>query len=182
MIQKLTRLWVAVMLAACGGIPGALLETVTPEPTAIPADLPSPTPFTCPVTRPPEPRFTPPPSYPKYPAAGEFWYGTDALWTAVPGNGVWSGLPHNPEGYTQKVFWWREGYSWTDEPEPQLIVTGQRLDEPAPPLNVSRTTNAFAPDIGSAMLVGVNFPTLGCWEIAGRYADAELSFVIEVKP
>jgi len=95
---------------------------------------------------------------------------------------VWSALPHNPEGYTQKVFWWRQGYSWKDEPEPQLSVTGRRLDTPAPPLNVSKATNAFAEDIQSAMLVGVDFPTLGCWEITGRIEGNELSFVVWVAP
>lgn len=147
--------------------------------TAFPQDPPS----VCPVTRPPDPPFTPPQPYsPDGPFPSQFWYGTDALWTAIPRDGVWSALPHNPEGYTQKVFWWRNGYSWTEEPEPQLSVTGRRLDMPAPPLNVSRATNAFAADIGSAMLVGVDFPTLGCWEITGHYADTELSFVVWVAP
>jgi hypothetical protein len=91
-------------------------------------------------------------------------------------------LPHNPEGYTQKVFWWREGYFWRDEPEPELYVTGRRLDASAPPLKVSRATNAFASDIGSAMLVGVDFPTLGCWEIIGSYGGHQLSFVVWVAP
>src|SRR6266542_1441791 len=63
--------------------------------------MPNTPPKTCPVTRPPDPLFTPPPPYSRYaPAAEEFWYGTDALWTAVPKTGVWSWLPHNPEGYT----------------------------------------------------------------------------------
>lgn len=199
MKNRLNLLWIATLLiTACSGTPGALIETATPAPTPFPTEAPSPTPDSsvmskgaldaCPVTRPPDPRFTPPSPYSKYPSAGEFWYGTPSLWTAVPGDGVWYALPHNPEGYTQKVFWWREGYSWTDEPEPQLTVTGRRLDagEPsvreAQPLNVSKATNAFASDIGSAMLVGVDFPTLGCWEITGSYADADLSFVIEVAP
>ena len=32
------------------------------------------------------------------------------------------------------------------------------------------------------MLVGVDFPTLGCWKITGKYAyaDVELSFVVWV--
>ena len=136
----------------------------------------------CPVTRPPEVRFIPPGPYSEWPALGYAWYGTDALWTAIPNNGEWAGLPHNPPGYTQKVFWWREGYFWTDEPEPKLTVTGRRLDAPAPPLVVSKATNAFAADIQSAMLVGVDFPTLGCWEISGVYADAKLDFVVWVAP
>ncbi|HEY0604717.1 MAG TPA: hypothetical protein VGD58_17495, partial [Herpetosiphonaceae bacterium] len=110
------------------------------------------------------------------------WYGTEQLWTTIPKNGVWDGLPHNPEGYTQKVLWWREGYVWTEEPQPALTMTGRRLDAPAPELNVSRATNAYADDIKSAMLVGVDFPSLGCWEIRGTYADQTLSFVVWVAP
>jgi hypothetical protein len=91
-------------------------------------------------------------------------------------------LPHNPEDYTQKVFWWRQGYVWNEEPEPALIVTGERLDASVPLLNVSRATNHFASDIGSAMLVGVHFPTAGCWKITGQYKKAELSFVVWVAP
>jgi hypothetical protein len=140
-------------------------------------------PETCPITRTPDVPFTPPAPYSRdAPGGAAFWYGTDALWTTVPKTGVWSQLPHNSAGYTQKVLWWRKGYSWTAEPQPQLIVTGRQLDASAPPLNVSRATNAFAEDIQSAMLVGVDFPTLGCWEITGQYAGTELSFVVWVAP
>jgi hypothetical protein len=137
----------------------------------------------CPVTQPPEPPFTPPPpNAPTAPWAGEFWYGTNLLWTRVPTSGMWYGLPHNPDGQTQKVFWWRQGYIWKEDPTPALTVTGRRLDAPAPPLSASEATNAYAEDIQSAMLVGVDFPTPGCWEITGKVADAELSFVIWVAP
>jgi asparagine N-glycosylation enzyme membrane subunit Stt3 len=78
------------------------------------------------------------------------------------------------------VFWWRDGYVWTEEPEPALSVTAERLDAPAPVLHGSKATNAYASDIGSAMLVGVDFPTLGCWKITGKYKEAELSFVVWV--
>jgi hypothetical protein len=113
---------------------------------------------------------------------GEFWYGFNSLWTAVRENGTWQALPHNPEGYTQKVFWWRDGYVWTEEPEPRLIVTAERLDAPAPLVHASKATNAYASDIGSSMLVGIDLPTLGCWKITGKYRDAELSFVVWVAP
>ena len=139
-------------------------------------------PDTCPVTKPPDPPFTPPQPYSASAPGTDFWFGTDSLWTAIPQDGVWNALPHNPEGYTQKVFWWRKGYSWTAEPEPQLTVIGRRLDTSAPPLLVSKATNACAEDIQSAMLVGVDFPTLGCWEITGQYAEDEVSFVVWVAP
>jgi hypothetical protein len=146
-------------------------ETVSKD---LPAD--------CPLTIPQDPLFTPPSPYSDLGIKEEFWYGSNSLWTAVPQNGIWADLPHNPEGYTQKVFWWREGYVWNEEPEPALTVTGERLDAPAPPFNVSRATNAYASDIGSAMLVGVDFPTLGCWKLTGQYKNTELSFVVWVAP
>lgn len=149
----------------------ATLEVVSHDP-----------PVNCPITTPQNPPFVPPAPYDLMGYEGEFWYGSNSLWTAVRKSGVWEALPHNPEGYTQKVFWWRDGYVWTEEPEPELIVTGERLDAPAPPLIASEATNAYASDIGSAMLVGVDMPTLGCWKITGEYADAEVSFVVWVAP
>ncbi len=140
-------------------------------------------PATCPVTRRPEPPFVPPSPYsPGAPFTSEFWYGSEALWTSLNADGTWRGLPYQAGGYTQKVFWWRKGYFWTDEPEPQLSVTGRRLDASAPPLRASKATNAFAQDIQSAMLVGVDVPTFGCWEITGRYGGHELSFTVWVAP
>jgi hypothetical protein len=139
-------------------------------------------PADCPITVPQDPPFTPPAPYDALGFKGEFWFGSNSLWTAVRENGLWADLPHNPEGYTQKVFWWREGYSVSAEPEPNLTVTGERLDAKAPPLVASKATNASAGDIGSAMLVGVDLPTLGCWKISGKYNDAELSFVVWVAP
>jgi hypothetical protein len=136
-------------------------------------------PAACPVTQLPDPPFTPPKPY-GAPLEGEFWFGSPALWTSLPVDGAWRDLPLSRSGYTQKLAWWREGYDWQAEPEPDLIVTGRRLDGEAPPLAASKATNAFAEDIGSAMLVGVDIPAAGCWEITGRYGEQELSFIIQV--
>jgi hypothetical protein len=157
-------------------------EKVTPIAFAALEIVPHDSPTNCPITVTQNPLFTPPSPYDSMGFKGEFWYGSNLLWTAVRESGVWEALPHNPEGYTQKVFWWRDGYVWTEEPEPDLIVTGERLDASAPPLKASKATNASASDIGSAMLVGVDLPTLGCWKITGKYADAEVSFVVWVAP
>lgn len=152
---------------------------ITSEPSETVLHAP---PASCPLTIPQDPPFTPPSPYDSMGFEAEFWYGSDALWTAVRQNGIWEALPQNPEGYTQKVFWWRDRYVWTEEPEPDLTVTGERLDASAPPLHASEATNASASDIGSAMLVGVDLPTLGCWKITGKYGEAELSFVVWVAP
>lgn len=176
-------------LTGCAGIAFAQANEVLPtsapektEPTAIPEVVSHNPPASCSVTVPQGPTFTPPAPYDALGFDGYFWFGSNSLWMSIPQDGVWAGLPHNSEGYTQKVFWWRDGYVWNEEPEPNLVVTGERLDAKAPPLNVSRATNAYASDIGSAMLVGVDFPTLGCWKITGKYADAKLSFVVWVAP
>jgi hypothetical protein len=158
------------------------LENATLVEAATSEVVPHNPPANCPVTVPQSPPFVPPAPYDSLGDDGEFWYGSDSLWTAVRENGIWEALPHNPGGYTQKVFWWRDGYVWTKEPEPELTVTGERLDVTAPPLHASKATNASASDIGSAMLVGVDMPTLGCWKITGKYKDAELSFVVWVAP
>lgn len=155
--------------------------TSVPATNSAPA-MPAMPPASCPVTLPLAPPFTPPPPYPaQAPFKGHCWYGTASLWTMAPVNGVWS-LLHTDTGYTEKVFWWRKGYSVTEEPFPDLSVTGRRLDAPPPPLSASYATNAFAGDIKSAMLVGVDFPTFGCWEITGQYKGTDLSFVVWVAP
>ena len=155
------------------------IETATPE-----VVLHNPR-ASCPISLAPRPKFVPPSipfvsplsSFPN-----QFWLGSAHLWTAIPTDAIWYALPHNPEGYTQKIFWWSDLFSLKDEPEPELAVTGQRLDAEAPSLNVSKPTNAYGGDIGEAMLTGVDFPTLGCWKITGQYKGTELSFVIWVAP
>lgn len=193
----LSRLVLTLLLLGCASRANAQSHGFKTSENAAQADVPeksNPTdsakseivlkdhPADCPLTVPQDPLFTPPSPYSALGFEGEFWYGSNSLWTAVPKNGVWFGLPHNPEGYTQKVFWWCEGYIWTEELEPALTISGERLDAAAPPLNASKATNAYASDIGSAMLVGVDFPTPGCWKVTGQYKTSELSFVVWVAP
>ena len=176
-------------VTSCAGTAIAQSNEVPPtnalvkvESTATPEVVSRDQPGSCPVTVPQDPPFVPPAPYDALGFEGYFWFGSNSLWTSLPKDGVWAGLPYNPGGYTQKVFWWREGYVWDEEPEPNLVVTGERLDAKAPAFKVLQGTNAYASDIGSAMLAGVDFPTLGCWKITGKYEDAELSFVVCVAP
>lgn len=164
--------------AAAADAPAGASDAVSNRPLVAPGGSRE----ACPVTA-SDSAFAPPSPYPATaPYAGEFWYGADALWTMLSVDGTWRALPHSDTGYTQKVFWWRDGYDWQTEPEPELTVTGRRLDDSAPPLVASPATNAYHPDFDSAMLVGVEIPTSGCWEIAGRVEDSELSFVVWVEP
>ena len=180
----------ASLLTACAGVATAQTNDVssTGSPlkaeTTVASEVSQDPPQDCPLTTPPNPPFIPPSPYDTLNSFKDyFWFGSSSLWTVLPQNGVWNGLPFSPSaGYTQKVLWWRDGYVWTDEPEPNLIVSGERLDASATPLRASKATNAYASDIGSAMMVGVEIPTMGCWKITGQYNGTELSFVIWVAP
>jgi len=141
-------------------------------------------PDTCPVTKPYQSSlFVPPSPYPAKASAGDFWFGSDRLWTALPVNGSWRRLPHytpSDPTFRQKLAFYREGYDWHTEPQPRLKVTGKRLDSPAPPLLSDQANNGWVKPEQTAMVTGINFPTLGCWEITGHYQDDELTFVVWV--
>ena len=110
-----------------------------------------------------------------------FWYGTPALWTNLPSDGIWQGLPQDNGGYVQKAVFWREGFVALDEPNPALTVSGRRLDASAPTFSFFDATHGWD-KTGNFMLVGINIPTGGCWEITAEYQDVQLSYVILVSP
>ncbi len=190
-MQSIPRLLVITLFAlspvACAPLsvqeaPAAQAAQARAAPTAA-RTVATGEPNRCPVTQLPQPAFVPPPPYAAQPPGGQdFWYGSNALWTALPFNGTWRGLPFNEGGYAQKLFWQREGYDGQTEQQPDLVVTGRRLDEMAPSLiTPPKATNGHHPDWGWFMLVGVRIPTLGCWEITGHYRGQQLSFVVQVE-
>jgi hypothetical protein len=66
--------------------------------------------------------------------------------------------------------------------ESNLTVVGRRLDRDDRPAVVSRPTNAGSfSDDEWVMLVSVEFPSAGCWQVTGRYLGQELAFVVEVR-
>ena len=141
-------------------------------------------PKTCPITKPPALPFIPPSPYPAKTGPDHFWFGTEELWVNLPKDGTWRGLSHyrpTDSAFRQKLMWWRKGYDWHEEPQPKLKVTGKRLDSPAPPL-VADEAHAGGRDLHHPfMMVGIDIPTLGCWEITGHYEDTDLNFVILVE-
>lgn len=138
----------------------------------------------CPVSRPVEPVFIPPhPHQAEPPIKSEFWYGSPSLWTLLPLDGTWDSLLYDDKlGYTQKILFWRAGYDPAKEPQPDLRLSGVRLDGKSETFTTSEATHAMGSDIGSAMLVGVDIPTSGCWQITAIYGDEELRFTVRVEP
>lgn len=185
MLRNYLWLFIVGCLALVSCAPSVATQkpaTPTLSPNATP--LTNTPPSTCPITRPPDVPFAPPAPYPARPPdryAGQFWYGSPELWTMLGTDGTWSALPRGADGYSQKVFWWREGYSADAEATPALTVSGERLDAATPPFEAKGATNASA-DFGQAMLIGINIPTDGCWKITGHYHGHDLSFVVWVAP
>ncbi len=149
-----------------------------------------PVPSSCPVTKPAN-RFIPPAPYSAKPSLGHFWFGSDKLWTALPLTGTWSGLPHYTPAdptYRQKLPFWRQGFDPHNQPRPNLTVTGRRIDGPAQPLQTDGKGNGSWTKDDQFMMMGINFPTFGCWEIKSHYETNEpnesdqLTFVIWVAP
>lgn len=97
----------------------------------------------------------------------------------LPTDGVWRGM--GPEhDYGDKLFWWSFGF--TPGSEANLRVTANRLDDESQAASISGPGNAYADSLGGwAMLVGVEFPSAGCWQITGEYLGQKLSFVVEVR-
>ena len=115
-------------------------------------------------------------------SANRFWYGSEALAVLLDRSGTWQGMGPK-RNYRNKLFWWRQGYIGATEQRPELIVSGRKLDFEAAPANVSRATNAYHRDFGGwAMLVMVEFPASGCWEVTGQYKGQTASFVVDVRP
>jgi hypothetical protein len=99
-------------------------------------------PASCVLTPRPMREFVPPVDYrPERLPEGFFFIGSERLWTVIREPMVWQWRPHGPGhelDLTEKVFWYRVGYSWRKEPVPKLRVTGRRLDGPLPPLRLRR--------------------------------------------
>lgn len=135
----------------------------------------------CPITVPDRP-FVAGSPFPAEPPSlyGSVWYGTDDLWTMLhPAGEQWE-LPRTGKSLGQKTFWWSRKFGASgSEEQPRITVTGKRLDGPGAFVAGNPGTNAVA-DFGKAMLVGIEIPTAGCWEIRAEYKGSELVYVVRV--
>ena len=114
----------------------------------------------CPVTRPAD--GVPPgePATASYHQEGEFWVSLSSDGVIEVGG---------PE-HGAKVIWWRP----TDQTD--LEITGRRLDGPAEPLVADIPAGYFY----RLQATDLQFMEPGCWEVTGRSAGQELTFVTRV--
>ena len=102
-------------------------------------------------------------------------FGSDQLWTVLPIDGTWRGFLPTKAGeyaYSNKLPWGGT-FSYKDGP---LMVTGRRLDGPAP------SFTEIEPISRGEFMGGINVPVFGCWEVTGQLKDHELRFVVWVTP
>ena len=77
----------------------------------------------------------------------------------------------NMAGEWIKVGWWRPAGA-------DLVITGQRLDGDAPPME-SEAACGYPTRFQAS---GLYFPTEGCWRVTARAAESEISFIVRVEP
>lgn len=143
----------------------------------------------CPITKPYQDGstlFVPPWPYPQNPGEGDFWYGSDKLWTKLPASGTWQGSPDwfDPPGrhIKQKLAFFRDGYSpASDLQPPRLSILVRRLDETTAQIGFGPPRTAWQDDLEHPFIsTDIWFGSVGCWEIQADYADAEITFVVRI--
>ena len=137
---------------------------------------------TCSVTI-PSPPFVAPAPYPAFPPdEGRAWVGTPELWTMVDRNGEVENEGDVSFPIGLKTFWWSSNWGgMAAEPQPALTVVATRLDAYGSVTTGDATNAASASLGGQAMLVGIELPSSGCWQLTGKYRGAELSYVVLVE-
>ena len=142
----------------------------------------TPIPDDCPVTRPTDGEYKlPPPHKAIEPGGPIFLYGTDALFTQLYSDGRWRGIK-SETGTRNKSAWFRKDAEWGEERPYQLVVTAKRIDVDGPMLTVPRVTNMIVGEKEEiAMLLMLELPERGCWEVTGNYKSDSLSFVVWVE-
>lgn len=166
--------YILLTLTACATVSAATpADTATPpQPTLLPTVAPSRTPeplaaaptnFVCPVTA------TQMGEPPKDPNSSPFGYGP---WFINADQTMWAGW--DPAAWTaspdgNKTVWIRpQGTA--------LKITGTRLDGDSAPLKA---------DIPCCyptgfQIVGLYFPTAGCWQVTATSGDSQLQFTLQV--
>lgn len=163
------------------GVAGAVVAWRDSDPATRPDAHAAPS---CLVTVPSEQPFVPTMSAPATPpeAYDKQWFGTAGLWTLLDTEGETWRLQSHEGSYGQKTVWWSENFDvWSGEYEPDIAVTARSLDNADLIVTAgSPGTNGSTPADGSFMLVGINLPATGCWEVTAVYKGASLTHTVEV--
>lgn len=158
-----------IILPACTAVNTMDSVTFSLKPSVSPTE--SAPASACPVT---EPVWAKPPDDAAVqgpPGYGYYFVNEDrSMWASA----WWAG----PEEYFLRAGEEGNKVGWFRPAGATLEITGQRLDAQAPPLEAH--VPCCYPTRFQA--TGLVFPTAGCWQVAAKAADSELSFVVRVEP
>ena len=130
----------------------------------------------CPVTMPSQsPVATAPPATGH---TSHAWYGSENLAAFIPSSGSWQGMGP-AHGYRDKFWWWANGYDASLPPLAPLKLTVTRLSGLPHEFVMTTETGGYNDD-WNAMLIGMEFPTVGCWQVVGNYQQQQLMVVFLV--
>jgi hypothetical protein len=158
------------------------IELSSPSPIT-PTDTPSPTPApltqaaidSCQVTVPngnlPPGVELPPDLEPQFKLPT---HGDNELWVGLEEDGKVRIDPEIDPDAVRSDGSLRAKFPWWRGVQGQLIIVGQRLDAPAPPLG-SRIPSGYGNSGFQA--TSLHSPSEGCWEVTGSVGDASLTFV-----
>jgi hypothetical protein len=133
------------------------------------------TPPECPVTQ-PNRHSTPTHSAQMPPGAAQWWYGNDAVGTALWPDGKVVFRPGGP-GAVLPDGALRMKFFWLKTEGTRLVVTGNRIDDVSVLL---RSDISHAYDSQGLQPSYLIFATPGCWRVTARAGDEMLSFVTSV--
>ena len=154
------------------GMASSLLAALLVPGFAAAADEPQ----SCPVTNPTALKADVP--FEPDQSSGRVWYGSDALAVLLPADGRWMGLGPGLR-YGDKLWMWRRGYDAKAEPKPNLVIDAHPFGMSAPHVRIENATSAYREN-WNRMLVSLEFPMAGCWEVTAIYEGRALKFVLEV--
>lgn len=126
----------------------------------------------CPVT---VPNGSKPPGQPR----NVTWHGNGLLWAAwLSRDGIYRVPPErvNPDGSIGTKLYWA-----TSPPRRAPVISGQRLDAPAPPFRVlGANMGSFSGALNPSWATPVVFLTPGCWRVTARVLDVTLTYAVDV--
>ena len=109
----------------------------------------------CPITKPSDSSFVPPAPYPAEAPSGGFFFGTPKLWALLWGD--WQRATNGGN----KTVWWSEGYNGKSDPQPKLLITGQRLGTHDPSVVVADHGNGARIEVRPYYFITAGVPLPG---------------------
>ena len=106
------------------------------------------------------------------------WHGNENLAALIPADGRWIGMGAS-YNYRDKFWWWQKGFSARVHPDSALNVSATKLDGSGVQFEAPKATSGYDPN-WDAMLVLMEFPSPGCWQVTGVYKGSKLTVTLEV--